>query len=529
MAQITENIVLGLHGPRFISADLNGSEADFPILQYWESLGWIEAQNLHFLRTGEAPLPTCKGKTRPDYLFLSPELASWFVDFEHRDVFADHSTLIAYLKIPHSSVPSLRWPMTTKVPWHSVDLEAWHDSPSASPPSFWESADTTCFLRAFGQSYEESFAGYCNGLPGSCLPTGAKGRGSALQPKPFHDNPPSVRPSRHGEECPAVSALSRPLCHWFKQLRRMQSLLHNLRLGRTTPEAVDYRLSTWASIRSAPGFAPTFPAWWSCRLHRVQGAPLLWPGGLPSLELMECIFVDFRSNYRAYESWHVQNNRAVAKESMKESLGKAFKAVVGKPKTALDHLEKRSVATVVAINPRTHVATLDTDVPDTVNCVYHLDGVPALIDKVSPCHFHIRSDLLLCPGQELQVSEWLTEPAAILEEVHLFWSKRWNKHAGVPPSHWERVIQFVDAHLAPLPFEEKTLTVAQWDLANSRYQAHAARGPDSFDHLDLRRMPVDFKAANMTCLMASRPELPGPISCLLELVTVCQNMCWRNK
>ena len=514
LQQITENFIVGTHGLRFLSADINGSDEDFPILAYWESLGWIEVQSLQQLRTGDTPLPTCRGRTRPDRLYLSPELASWFHSFELRDVFADHSTLIANFKMPVNQVPLSRWPMTTKIPWPSVDLQAWHAA-DVTAPSHVDFADSTCFLRAFGQSYEGSFTGYCNELPNLALPPGACGRAAALAPRIFLEQTPFVRPSRQGEEKAAAGTLTRPLCHWFKQLRRLQSLLHNLRSNSTSPTAVSYRLLTWSSIRSAAGFAPNFVDWWPSRLHRVQGSPLLWPTCLPSVALLECLFMDFRTNYRAYESWHLCQQKRIAQEAMKESLGKAFKAVIGKPQLSLDHLEKRASASIVNVDPVTHAVTVDSDIPCTEKCVFRLDGVPASVVPVGPRSFQVHSDLLLCPGQELQVSEWLTDPVGILEEVRQFWALRWQRHAQVPAGQWDRVLQFIDAYTDPLPFEASPLSVAQWDVTNQRYQAHAARGPDSFDHLDLRRMPSSYKSALVSMFNSIESGLAWPQQLLL--------------
>ena len=200
---------------------------------------------------------------------------------------------------------------------------------------------------------------------------------------------------------------------------------------------------------------------------------------------------------------------------MKESLGKAFKAVACKPQMSLEHLERRVTATAARVDPDSHEVHLDVDVPCTDNCVHRLDGVPAMVTRLASGRYRVVSDLLLCPGQELVVSDWLTDPKDILAEVHRFWSARWNRHAEVPASHWTRVLQFIEAYMDPLPFEHCPLTVAQWDLANQRYKAHAARGPDSFDHLDLRRMPVDFKSELVAMLNGVEGGAEWPAQLLL--------------
>ena len=56
---------------------------------------WHEVQSLHALRTGEGPFPTCKGRTQPDCIWISPELACHFRSCSIYDSFADHAAISA--------------------------------------------------------------------------------------------------------------------------------------------------------------------------------------------------------------------------------------------------------------------------------------------------------------------------------------------------------------------------------------------------------------------------------------------------
>ena len=83
-------------GPRYLCGDLNHEPAQLPVPNRLQELGWREVQDLECLHTGTQPQPTCKGCTRKDMLWISPELVSSFqtvvVDHDH---FADHSVLRA--------------------------------------------------------------------------------------------------------------------------------------------------------------------------------------------------------------------------------------------------------------------------------------------------------------------------------------------------------------------------------------------------------------------------------------------------
>ena len=515
--QVTENIVLNSWGMRFISGDLNGSELDFPILDTWAAHGWVELQALCQLKTGTSIRPTCKGKTRPDRIYVSPELASRFLDFELRDVFADHSTLIGHFELPFDLTSGWRWPMACKLPWSDINLDSWHRDQTCSVPSVHTSVDATQFLKDLGKSYESSLIGHGGPHFRHAVPPGFCGRAQMLAPRAFQSSPPTLRPSRQGEARPAAGFLTRRHCQWFRQLRRIQSLLHNLRADRTSPEAVEYRLLTWASIRNSSGFSGGFPVWWTFRPIRLQGVVSQLPVHLPTRVQLEDMFLDFRANYRSFESWHLQNRRQVLRQAYTESVGKAFKEVAGKPPLCIDHFEQHSSATVLTVEAGSSLVRLDKPLEVSERATFTLDDVPAVVTLVGDCQYRIESDLLICPGQILQSRSFITDSMQMLEAVRAFWIERWHKHIDVPEAQWARIFQFVQAHLSPLPFGSPPLTVVSWDSVNLRYQAHAARGPDSFDHLDLRRMPVSFKEAIVSLFNAIDAGLEWPQQLLLGL------------
>ena len=61
-------------GPRYLCGDLNHEMDQLPNLHRLLDLGWKEAQDLEHLLNGSLPQHTCKGCTRKDMLWLSPEL-----------------------------------------------------------------------------------------------------------------------------------------------------------------------------------------------------------------------------------------------------------------------------------------------------------------------------------------------------------------------------------------------------------------------------------------------------------------------
>lgn len=81
-------------------------------------------QSLQLRCDGWLPVPTCKGRTRPDHLWVSPELAARFRSCSVHDLFANHSLLSASFDLPMDGAVHSWWPMPGKVPWGSVDTTA---------------------------------------------------------------------------------------------------------------------------------------------------------------------------------------------------------------------------------------------------------------------------------------------------------------------------------------------------------------------------------------------------------------------
>lgn len=167
--QLTVEIVHGSAGPRYLCGDFNGSFVEFEV---WQAAGWVELQELSCLRFGGEVQPTFRGKTRPDRCFLSPELAHSLLRTEVLPHFADHAALVGHFDVPLLHTQAWRWPMTSRVPWSSVDLSHWQASPATVPPDWCDSVDSTSWFTQFGQAFDASFHGHCpdGSVVGSGLP-----------------------------------------------------------------------------------------------------------------------------------------------------------------------------------------------------------------------------------------------------------------------------------------------------------------------------------------------------------------------
>lgn len=335
LQHLTRELVLGSTGLRFIAGDFNGDASHFPEWETWSRAGWHEVQSLHALRTGEGPFPTCKGRTQPDCIWISPELASHFRSCSVIDTFADHAVVSASFDLALEEATHPWWPLPTKMPWTSIDRPAWWQS-APQPPSFQSAASTTEFLADFGRAYESSIRQFFVPDPHTGIPAACKGRGQALKPKRRAQQLPTAKPSRAGEETLRSDLVGRAVQRWFSQLRRIQSLLHNVRRDSTTPGALAYRLQLWHAIKSARGFSGSFAAWWAVRPHKSPGSPLLLPALLPDLPTLELLYLDFQHNFRSFESWNLRQRRKTLQHILWEDSKRAFQSVKGATKQAPD-------------------------------------------------------------------------------------------------------------------------------------------------------------------------------------------------
>ena len=518
---LTQEVVLGSDGCRFITGDFNGCDADYPEFDVWRAAGWKEAQEFFHELTGAPVIPTCKGRTRPHRLFMSPQLASMFQKVVVSDLFADHSVLCATFEVPVDEARHTWWPQASKIPWGSIDLGSWQRQHVSFPLFDQTSDEPSQYLHRLGRQYEESFQGYFTPDPVAGLPRSCCGRAQVYEVQTRQAQLPKLKSSRPGEEVTASDMICRSLQRWFRQLRRIQSLLHNVRRDCQSPSAVDYRLQTWHAILKARGFHGGFAAWWSVRPVQHQGLSGLLPQLLPSLAFLEALFLDFRANYRALEAWNLRHRTQILRATTREQHGKAFKLVLGdSDHKFVDSFTSVASSAILAVDPATSQVHLEQDIHVLEDASWTLDNVPAQVRRVGEALFEVDSDLLLCQGQILQQTLKVSHTHEMLPMLEAFWRPRWNRDAP-PASHdWTRIRRFVEAFVPKLPFSHSPLTLAQWDAINCRYKDAAARGPDGFDSFDLQRMPAPMRQGIVSLLNAVEHGASWPVQ-MLQGFGVC--------
>ena len=480
---LTHEFVLGRKGVRLICGDFNHFHDDLEQVQLWKQHGWIEAQELALLRWQQLPTPTCKGVTHRDFVFLSPEAASLCESVTVRDIFAEHSTVIASLRV--AGAPRLHaWPLPAEIPWQSIDVPAWHQKCATIQIS--ESCSTR-WLRAFAHGYERSLNGFVTAAPGSQLPQRCHGRARRLSP----DTPPCVtppRPARPGEEAVHHDLLSLEVKRWYQQLRRLQSLDHAMQAGSQSPSALEHRLGLWRSICKAKGFQPDFNRWWPSRPVRLVGSPSCLPAAIPGACMCHQLFLDFRDNYRKFEAWNIRQRRAILAEKYAHCRNLLFRDLQDPKPEQVDTLELRKSYAILAFDSSTGQVHLDNIIDDRGHSHWQLDGCPVPVTLVSGDVCCIPACLALHADAELEQTIVLSSAEHVQSEFAKLWSSFWQRYACPAEQDWSRITQFARAFLPSGHCELPPITLEHWRAALKRFKPRAARGADGIAVADLLNM-----------------------------------------
>ena len=195
---------MGGTGPRIIAGDFNSTRQQLDEFKLWESYGWIEVQQ-HAQHCWQQPIvPTCKGSTVIDMMWMSPEAARMCGYVGHTSVFPDHVTIFADCAVPEKVTGILTWPRPTSIQWDKINQETWHYNLDRSPAPDEVTSSSSQFFSDWPQHWENALDGSVQDQPGGHLPHTFKGRAKGTQPMKASLASPVSKPSRQGEVQPAT-------------------------------------------------------------------------------------------------------------------------------------------------------------------------------------------------------------------------------------------------------------------------------------------------------------------------------------
>ena len=513
---LTREVVLGRKGRR----DFNHPQGSSREIAIWQEHGWQEVQDIAQARWGKAVEMTCRGATRHDFIWLSPEAAAMCCGSGVHHSFADHVVLEAILRVPPNTCSICTWPRPATIPWEETDIENWHrtampfeSSPVGHEPTQW--------FREFTNAWECSVEGFVEG-PSNGLPAQCKGRASRTVPTQRELCPSVLKASRPGEICIANDLLSREVKRWFQQLRRLQSLRQALRAAKDTPQARQYRSQLWGSILCAKGFAPDFRQWWPKRAVRLQGAPDNLPPQ-PTLSEIGVIYEDFLQNYTKMERWHLHRRGEILEAKHAESSRLLFATLRPPRPPPLDTLVVQHSYEVLSADAENRMIHLDGEPSNKGTSCFTVNGEHIRLTKVEGglCQIHPADAARAPEGALVEQEQFLSEPDHVFAEFIHLWQPRWNQHANMQPEHWARILGFTRFLRPQASFVFPPLSAAQWTRAVQRLKPSAARGPDAYARLDLLHMAPCYVAQLLQLLDAiEKGQVEWPAQLLQGFVCV---------
>ena len=464
-------------GPRFVSGDWNVDQDTLPAFDLLAKAGFRDLQDIALERWGDSVQLTCKGRTRKDFLYVSPELQDLLVSVKVvHDIWPDHSVLSGRFRSVHCSPRILVWPTPAAFPWPK-DFAA-----EVTWPEFCE--DPTASYAQLWKKVEAQAKAVCP------YPVAAKscGRAQCLTPKqtkPYLFSP--VKVGRKGDFQPGFFGPSVKHSQWIRQTRRLQAFC---RLATSVkPEVRIQVVEAWSAILRAKGFAPSFAEWWLLNDFRTGDAPSqcpLWP---PSAAVAEAMYESMSMAVRQLESDLKKVSRQYAKFRRDQNPNIVFADVRPPAVPGVDVLLQPIRAVVEAVDLDAGNVVLDR------SCNFQSDGV--FVHKgTSLSVIHHDTDALWLEdcsgvevGDEISQTRFLGKHSDLERTFVDAWKARWMRHVDVPAERWDLIVQFAKRFLPPGTFSWAPISgEAIASIIRTKKRA-TSMGFDGVSLQDLRQMP----------------------------------------
>ena len=485
-------------GPRYLCGDWNFEACQLPVTQHLWKLGWREAQDLHYQRTGRPPEPTCKRSTRKDVLWLSPELVATFMEVRlDHERFPDHSVLKARFRLGSEYALRYLWPQPQPVPWmHVPDLDSpidfTMDSPTVQYHRLWETKEAQA-KQALGEQWQTTMAG----------------RGQRLTPLVRKGWVAPPKKGRSQDFQPAFHGYNVQHARWMKQLRRLQNYVRwaQVHFGHSTGEISLHGMHLWKSILNAPGFGISFQHWWQSRGSVGLGDPGFVPDFPPDVPAAFAFCDVFHSEVACLERRLQAAKHATRASQHKRDANLIYqdtKRVQPEPVTSLLITQR---ARILEVDAEDHAVEFSPA------CAFD-DTKPVMINDHPVPIIHATDERLYLEDISraeqdavLQQSQPLGALPDIFQAFHEQWKQRWCRHDQIPNSRWQQLIDFARATMPQQPVAPITLDPALILAEAAAKKQHAATGLDGVSRADV--MQADDTLLASLCNMYSRAETDG--------------------
>lgn len=499
--------VLQSSGCRYVAGDWNGDAGCLPAIAKLQRLGFREVQDIEFSRTGRLPSATCRGRTRRDFMFLSPELARRFLKCEVDELaWTDHASIKTWFQGNDGNDVRSVWPVPGQLEWNLACVDR--------PDVEHDFVHTTCLDDTFREFWKRKEQQVCNGAKtkGVVVPPQLLGRASRVAPKLTNAPTPSVKQGRAGDLRPSFHGFSMLHLQWFRQLRRLQHFSRLAKAQHSKSSQAKHLESLWKAIRQASGFKPSFAEWWSQQSH-PEGCPCSIPVVPPSGQVSLQLFEAFDAAVRSLEK-NLNKHRAYSAKLLRASdINMLYRAVRRDSPEQVDVLINECKGTVEAVDSDSCAVEFRTPVSWNPEQPFFHNGREL---QVNYCE---ADKLWLGQEHDIQAGDVVVQPNQVGATDVLFeafreqWNRRWNRHEEVPPDRW-RVIQTFAESVLPknsIPHLQCDASLMLSILRSKKRSA--ATGMDGISRQDLLQcsLPELQSLAGIFVRAEQSGEWPAPV------------------
>ena len=467
--------LLSFPGPKFFGGDWNFQLPDLAIVPVLRDRGWVEVQDLFHTMTGAPVQNTCRGATRKDFLWISPELAMALTSVQVcHETFADHSVILAHFTGGAQHLESFVWPCPKPVPWS--DAHALSEAVKFEAP-----ADPTAQYAKLWQLKENAAAA----TTPSWVPA-MGGRGQQLHPKRKQGLPAPIKQGRKTDVQPGFHGFSALHVKQFRQLRRLQNYCRWISAFESSSQGDSiHGIGLWNAILRAPGFAPSFTCWWHERQYYSSLDPVDLPLFAPNSRVAHQIFEAVLAEVRAFERNLTAAQTSHRKAQHERDRQLIFREVARSPAAPVESLVHAVTSTVAQLDS----AECAVELVDSV-C---LDASqPVWIGGQAKEVIHAEDDKIwisdlegIQPTARVAQTRPIGRLKDLFEAFHEQWKLRWCRHDQLAFNHWDQLLGFARQVLRPHPVAPLSLDVPLLRAEVTRKKRRSATGLDGVSRADL--------------------------------------------
>ena len=467
-----------MHGSALrLSGDWNVAQDSLPAFGLLSRAGFRDLQDIALERWGKPLQHTCKGRTRRDFFYVSPELQDLLLDVEmHHDVWPDHSVLVGKFQKPALLPYVMVWPTPEPFPWPTwqgdgIGWPAEVDDMSNAYANLWGSIEHSAQRAA-----------------SVVVRPRMKGRAAVIAPKQVRPGLSApLKKGRKGDFQPGFFGTSVKHAQWVRQARRLQAYAR-LATSRSPHVAVQCA-EAWGAILRAKGFVPTFSAWWHGMNFKTAAAPVGCPAWPPEAQVANEIFDSVAMAVRAFEVDLRKHSRQYARLRRDQNPNLVFADIRPPAVPGVDVLLQPIRAVVDEVDVENGQLVLDHACAFQPDQVIACDGIPLKVIHHSEDAVWVEDASGITVGSNVTQMKYVGSHQDLESAFVSAWRDRWMRHADVPPERWDCIVQFAKRFMPRLNLQWDSMQGHDIKRIVRTKKRSTSSGFDGVSLADLRAMP----------------------------------------